>query len=307
LLSRTPFNEKVRKENVAMRHKYMLFAFILVLTAGVALAVEETKRAFSYDDYDAVLKDHVDDTGMVNYRQLKAKPARLDAFIADIGKLNTKSYDIWNNNEKVAFWLNTYNALTLKVIIDNYPIKSSFFRSRIYPKNSIRQIAGVWNKIKFNVLGQDLTLGHIEHEILRKKFNEPRIHMSMVCAAMGCPSLRNEPYIGKKLDKQLDDQGRKFLANPNKFSFDSNRRILYISPIFKWFNKDFVAAIPEGTNCAQYSEKEAAILGFVSKYLSQDHPCFSQSIKAVKIKYLKYDWSLNEQKIEDKKSKESRG
>jgi len=201
LLSRTVFIEKVGKENVAMQHKYMLFSCILVLTAGVVLAVEEKKRTFSYDEYDAILKDHVYDTGMVNYRRLKAKPGRLDAFIADISKLNTKSYGKWNDNEKIAFWLNVYNALTLKVIIDKYPIKSSFFRSRIYPKNSIRQIPGVWKKIKFNVMGQDLTLGHIEHKILRKKFDEPRIHMAMVCAAMGCPPLLNQSYTGQKLNE----------------------------------------------------------------------------------------------------------
>lgn len=109
-----------------MRHKYILFISLLVLTGHVVLAVEEGKQSFSYEDYAVILKDHVDDTGMVNYRKLKAKPDKLDAFIADISKLNMKSHEKWNDNEKIAFWLNAYNALTLKVIIDNYPIKSSF-------------------------------------------------------------------------------------------------------------------------------------------------------------------------------------
>lgn len=289
-----------------MRNSCRLFIFAVVLGVSTmscsgVLGVTN-KEGFNYDDYAAVLKSYVDDAGMVNYKKLKAHSEKLKTFITSMSQLDPNNYDKWGKNKKIAFWLNAYNAFTLKVIIDNYPIKPSFLKSWYYPKNSIRQIKGVWDKVRFNVMGMDLTLGHMEHEILRKKFDEPRIHMAMVCAAMGCPSLRNEPYIGKKLDEQLDDQGRKFLANPNKFSFDSNRRILHISPIFKWFNKDFVAAIPEGTKCAQYSEKEAAILEFVSKYLSQDHPCFSQSIKAVKIKYLKYDWSLNEQQVKAKQS-----
>ena len=285
-----------------MRCGYVLFACVLVLMVDVVPAEEERKQAFSYDDYAAVLKNHVDDAGMVNYKKLKANSERLEAFITAVSRLDPNSYGRWKGKEKIAFWLNAYNALTLKAVIDNYPIKSGFFRSMYYPKNSIRQIPGVWDKITFSVMGKDLTLEHIEHKILRKEFKEHRIHMAMVCAAMGCPSLRNEPYIGKKIDEQLDDQGGKFLANPNKFRFDSNSRILYISPIFKWFNKDFVAAIPEGTNCAQYGEKKVAIFEFVSKYLPQDHPCFSQSIKAVKIKYLDYDWSLNEQ--QNNKNKE---
>jgi len=289
-----------------MRNSCRLFILAVVLGVSTMSCSDvlgvTNKEGFNYDDYAAVLKSYVDDAGMVNYKKLKAHSEKLKTFITSMNQLDPNNYDKWGKNKKIAFWLNAYNAFTLKVIIDNYPIKPSFFKSMYYPKNSIRQIKGVWDKVRFNVMGKYLTLGHIEHEILRKKFDEPRIHMALVCAAMGCPSLRNEPYIGKKLDEQLDDQGRKFLANPNKFSFDSNRRILYISPIFKWFNKDFVAAIPGGTKCAQYSEKEAAILEFVSKYLSQDHPCFSQSIKAVKIKYLKYDWSLNEQQVKAKQS-----
>ena len=109
----------------------------------------------------------------------------------------------------------------------------------------------------------------------------------MVCAAMGCPPLRNEPYTGKKLDQQLDDQSRKFLANPTKLRFDSKKRVLHISPIFKWFGGDFVKA---------KTKKDAAVLEFVSNYLDKDHAFFDPSKKAIRIKYLDYDWSLNEQR-----------
>jgi hypothetical protein len=267
-----------------------------VLITNVILAVEQDKQRFSYDDYAATLKSYVNNEGMVNYRKLKAQSQKLESFIAFMDKLDLNSYSKYDDKEKIAFWLNAYNAFTLKAIIDNYPIKPNFFKSMYYPKNSIRQIPGVWDKTTFKVMGKDYTLKHIEHKILRKEFKEPRIHVAMVCAAMGCPPLRNEPYIGKKLDQQLDDQSRKFLANPQKFRFDSKKRVLHISPIFKWFGDDFVKTTTKKKPFIQYSNKEAAILEFVSSYLDKDYAFFDPSKEAMRIKYLDYDWSLNEQR-----------
>jgi len=113
---------------------------------------------------------------------------------------------------------------------------------------------------------------------------------------MGCPPLRNEPYTGKKLDHQLDDQSRKFLADPTKFRFDSQKRVLHISPIFKLFGDDFVKTKAEKKPFIQYSNKEAAILKFVNQYLDKDHAFFKPSKRLERIKYLDYDWSLNEQR-----------
>jgi hypothetical protein len=278
----------------------------LVLTAAGVLAVEETKRVFSYDDYAAVLKDHVDDNGMVNYKKLKATPQKLNALITAMSKVDQKSYERWNKEEKIALWINAYNALTLKAIVDNYPIKSSFFRSRIYPKNSIRQIPGVWSKIKFNVMGQDLTLGHIEHEILRKKFNEPRIHTAMVCAAMGCPPLLNKPYIAQRLNEQLDERTRRFITNPTKFRIDRNTGVVYLSPIFKWFKGDFVNKYALDKNISKHGKEVSSVLNFIAGHLEKPDRDYLLAGN-FKIKYLKYDWSLNEQQIKGKKSKESKG
>jgi hypothetical protein len=280
--------------------KHIILATVAVTLSNFlplqSLADDNQSRSFDYSDYTLVLNKYVNEQGIVNYKKLKGNPAKLNSFVAGLVKLDPNSYDGWTEKEKIAFWLNAYNAFTLKSIIDNYPIKPDFFKSMYYPKNSIRQIPGVWNKITFTVMSKDYTLEHIEHKILRKEFKEPRIHMAMVCAAMGCPPLRNEPYIGKRLDEQLDDQSRKFLANSEKFRFDSKKREFHISPIFKWFGDDFVKAKAKKKPFIQYSNKEAAILEFVSKYLAEDHAFFDPSKRAVRIKYLDYDWSLNEQR-----------
>ena len=171
-----------------MRREYILLTFLLVFTGGMIVAAEQKKKDFSYADFDEVLKKYVDGAGMVNYKKLKAEPQRLEDFLTAMSKLDPNGCSKWNDREKIAFWLNAYNAFTLKAIIDNYPIKPDFFKSMYYPRNSIRQISGVWDKMTFKVMAKDYTLEHIEHKILRKEFDEPRIHKAMVCAAMGCPN-----------------------------------------------------------------------------------------------------------------------
>ncbi len=280
------------------RKAVLLIAAPALLAGSVGLAVEKERNSeFNYAGYAALLKTYVNDRGMVNYKDLKASRSQLDAFVATLGKLQPNTYERWNQKDKIAFWLNAYNALTLQTIIDHYPIKSSFIKSLTWPKNSIRQIDGAWNKIKFDVMGQKLTLEHIEHKILRTEFAEPRIHMALVCAAMGCPPLRNEPYIAAKLDEQLDDQTRKFLSNPAKFRLDTDKAILHLSPIFKWFANDFAKSYPQHTRYRGHKGPNAAVIWFIDQYLSKEATLLrSVDSRTYKVRHLDYDWSLNEQK-----------
>jgi hypothetical protein len=275
-----------------------LGAALLAALAGVALPIsaqEQDSSAFDYADYAAVLKTYVDDKGMVDYRGLKASPEKLIGYVEAMSRLPRSRYEGWSDDAKIAFWLNAYNGLTLKAIIDNYPIKSSFFKSAVYPKNSIRQIGGVWDKLKFPVMGQKLTLEHIEHKILRVQFNEPRIHMALVCAAMGCPTLRNEPYAPGRLDEQLDDQTRDFLGNRSKFRIDRGRKRVYLSAIFKWFGKDFVKTYGPSRNLGRHDKTKSSALSFVAGYLDESDKSYVTAGN-YRVAYLDYDWSLNEQK-----------
>jgi uncharacterized membrane protein YdjX (TVP38/TMEM64 family) len=192
------------------------------------------------------------------------------------------------------FLINAYNALTLEAIISNYPIKSSLTASLLYSQNSIRQIPGVWDRLYFLVMGREMTLNHIEHEILRKHFDEPRIHLALVCAAMGCPPLRNDPYDSEWLDEQLDDQARRFLSNPLKFRIDRDKRVVYLSSIFKWYGEDFVKSFGQDGGSSKHSPAEQAVLNHIGRYLNADDRGFLVA-GSYDIKYLDYDWSLNEQ------------
>jgi hypothetical protein len=268
---------------------------LLSIAAASAPAQDEATadRSFHYDDYGAVLNEFVDDGGLVDYAALKDGRERLNAYTGALAKLDRTAYEVWNEKEKIAFWINAYNGLTLILIIDHYPIKSSRLRSVVFPKNSIMQIPGRWKKITFEVMGEPITLDAIEHKVLRARFDEPRIHVALVCAALSCPELRNEPFVAERLDEQLDDQAQKFLANDRKFVIDREAGVVRLSAIFDWFAEDFVGHYGTGDPAGRRSEKTQAVINFVSEYVSDADGEYLAS-GDYRIKYLDYDWTLNE-------------
>ncbi|AOX02402.1 hypothetical protein BJP34_25810 [Moorena producens PAL-8-15-08-1] len=236
----------------------------------------------NYDDYATVLKTHVNNKALVNYQELHKNPEQLETFNASLGAVDPSTYESWNEAEKIAFLINAYNSFTLESIIDQNPLKKS-----------IRDIKGVWKGRQFNIAGESKTLDNIEHKTLRTQFNEPRIHMALVCAAISCPPLRNEPYTGEKLDQQLDDQTQKFLVSPHGFRIDRQKRTVYLSSIFKWFGEDWKETYGVDDKFTG-NANQRAVLNFISDYLSpEDQEYLEQG--NYKIKYLNYDWSLNKQ------------
>lgn len=252
-------------------------------------------EGFSYRYFTTVLNKYVNDKGMVDYNGLKANREGLDRFAEQIAEIPSTVYHTWKDREKIAFWTNAYNAFTLKLIIDNYPIKSSFAASLRFPKNSIRQIPGHWDKVKFSIMGKEMTLTDIEHNTLRKDFNEPRIHMALVCAAMGCPPLLNEPYTAEKLYEQFADRTKALLADPQKFRIDRKKKRVFLSPIFTWFEDDFIKTYGTDEKFKEFSKGKRAVLNFISPFLSDTDRTFLVETEKFSIKYLDYDWSLNEQ------------
>ena len=257
--------------------------------------VSADSGGFSYEPYAVALARFVNKRGLVDYPGLKSRSGDLDAFAVSLSSLKPEVLNSWSDQEKIAFWINAYNALTLEVILHNYPIKSSVVRSLVYPKNSIRQIPAVWDNFRFVVAGREMSLNEIEHATLRAKFHEPRIHVALVCAAMSCPPLRNEPYIADKLDSQLDDQARVFLRSPRGFRIDRDKNKIYLSAIFKWFGEDFLGSYGTSDLIAGKSASERAVLNFVGRYVNdsdRDFPLHG----TYQVEYLDYDWSLNERK-----------
>jgi hypothetical protein len=249
----------------------------LVLPASSpASAAEKAPDAAAYT---RVLERFVTAEGGVRYAALKADAVDLDRYLESLASFDAARLEAEPQADRIAFWINAYNAITLKTIIDNYPIEGSGLSALRHPASSIRRISGAWSRRSWTVLGTRTSLDDIEHRTLRKRFAEPRIHMALVCAAVGCPPLRREPYDGARLDEQLDDQTRRYLASPAGLQLDPGRRRVAVSAIFKWFGEDFEAA------------------GGVRAFLAHHAPRAARVTLAdpgAKIRYLDYDWSLNE-------------
>lgn len=279
--------------------RFLKFFAFAIFIAGVCFA-ETSEGEFDYSDYRKVLRDNVDELGRVNYRKLKALHHDLDNFLESIAELQYEVYEKWNDDEKIAFWINCYNAITLKAVIDHYPIKSSWLTVFRYRKKSVRHITGMWNKLKFPVLGKEMTLDNIEHDVLRKNFKEARIHMSLVCAARGCPQLRNEPYTGIMLDSQLNDQSDKFVNNWWKVQVIPDKKLVRLSAIFKWYSNDFLdkyrLASTANTDLGHFKQDRIAVLNFISQYLNKAEAEYILSGK-YRVEFIMYDWTINEKPV----------
>lgn len=269
----------------------VLFIGFLFLWTSTALSEDDF---YDTTPYARLLKKFVNDKGRVSYKALQAHPEDLEQFLENLARTLPDRLEQASEEEQVAFWLNAYNAFTLKAILDHYPIRASFLKSLFYPKNSIRQIPGVWDKIRFPAARRDWTLDTIEHGILRKRFHEPRIHVALVCAAKGCPPLRQEPYRGFDLEQQLDDQVVRFLSDREKFRIDRKQSTIYLSSIFKWFGKDFVENYRPENGLEKFDEPIRAAVNFIQRYLDPEDRAYLLH-DYYKIQFVDYDWSLNEQ------------
>ena len=229
---------------------------------------KEPAKADLHADYDKLLGETVKD-GRVDYAALKKRVKRLDAYLAALDEARPR----WMaRSARVAFWINAYNAFTLRLIVRSYPgIKS------------IRDLEEPWKQRVWKAAGRTWSLDQIEHEVLRKEFEEPRIHFALVCAAKSCPPLSSRAYRGATLDAQLDAVGREFLGDP-KTGFrrvEGDKPAVLLSRIFEWYGKDF--------------EKSGLdLLTALAPFLTEQDRAFVKKHRArLAIRWLDYDWSLN--------------
>jgi hypothetical protein len=271
--------------------------FILVIFGSMIahLPGQTAGYEFTHQSYDSLLHKYVNDQGLVNYRDIKSNPDLLQEYLRQLTRLDASEFESWNKHQKMAFWINAYNAITIAGILENYPIEYGNLISRArFPKNSIRQIGGFWDKVFIQVMNQDITLNEIEHEILRKKYQDPRIHAVLVCAAIGCPLLENRAFYPETLDARLDEANRDFINNPDKVKLDKKNNVLYLSSIMDWYKEDYPAISGDDELLQHYSQEIRGVIEFVIKYISNDKKEFILA-NYPKIKFLDYDWILNEQ------------
>ena len=262
------------------RHPARTIAILgLAWVAMIARPTEVSAQApFDHGAFDALLHAHVKN-GMVDYDAFAAAPA----FAAYLGRLAAFDPSALSPSDQIAFWIDAYNAYTIQLV------------NAHHERESIRNINksfgfirghGPWREKLAVVGGKAYGLDEIEQDILRKRFREPRIHFALVCAAMGCPPLRSEAYVGSRLDAQLDDQARTFiLQSPTKNRVDVAAKTVYLSPIFVEFN-DYIN---------DFGGSEATVGKFIAHYYPAGAERDLLTSGQFRVERTPYDWTLNSQ------------
>lgn len=222
----------------------------------------------SHEIWSELLGKYVNEQGKVNYKGFQQDSTKLNEYLTLLSK-NPPNSKNWTENERLAYWINAYNAFTIQIVARHYPVASI---RDISQGLNIPFVSTTWD-IKFIQIGDErIDLNNIEHSVIRERFAEPRIHFALVCAASSCPFLRYEAFTGDSLDAQLTDQAQRFINNSqrNKISPDA----VMLSKIFKWYKGDFT--------------RNQSLIDYVNKYAN------TKINKEAAIDFLEYDWSLNE-------------
>lgn len=283
-----------------MRH-YTLIAIAMIVflfTGAIAQPPDAASGELPFpgllwNRLDHLLEQRVRD-GLVDYQGLNQDGLFRDAWDC-LTSVELDELESWPRDEQLAFWINAYNLATLKLIADHYPIKGRFPLSLIFPNNSILMIPGRWEGNWFPIAGAERTLDAIEHEILRKQFDEPRIHFAIVCASLGCPVLRNEAFRGARLDAQLEEQARTYFARSSGLQVEQKGRKskVKLTKILKWFGADFAALDPDPAVLEVQSGDHRHLLAVIARWLPADATSLLRT-QPVKVSWIGYDWELNE-------------
>jgi Protein of unknown function, DUF547 len=268
--------------------------FLTLLLAVLPLTA--TAQSFDHDHkpWAALLKKHVvlldgGKASQMRYAGLAQDRAALKNYLDSLSKVSAQEFAGWTKPQQMAFLINAYNAFTAEKILTRYPnIKSIWDFGKIF--------GNPFKDKFFTLFGREFTLDMIEHETLRKPgaYNEPRVHFAANCASVGCPMLREEPYVAERLDAQLEEQTRRFLADRSRNRYNATDNTLEVSEIFKWFSEDWTSGYrgfdnkgPAMQSREQFFAKYAALLA--------DQPAQQQVIAERKatIRHLDYDWTLN--------------
>ncbi|RZP17617.1 MAG: DUF547 domain-containing protein [Flavobacteriales bacterium] len=240
-----------------MKKLVVILVVLFLSKKNFAMEVTSYVTIVNHTTWNQLLKKHVSDQGKVDYLGFKKDLTELNAYLDWLS--NSKPSETWSKDQLMAFWINAYNALTIKLIVDRYPI------------SSIKDIYSPWNIKVITIANKKLSLNNIEHDILRK-MGDPRIHFGIVCASISCPKLQNEAFNTQNTNRLLNKASKEFLADSTKNELTTDA--VELSKIFKWFAKDF--------------KQEGSLIYFLNKFAD------IRIASDATISFKDYNWGLNE-------------
>lgn len=267
-----------------MHHRRHFITLLAAAAIAPLSAHAQTTFDHNHTAWDALLKKHVrwlpdGKQSRANYKGFAADRAALKAVLDGLSAVPKTTFDGWSRPQQMAFLINAYNAFTVELILTRYPDLKSI-------KELGSFVQSPWKKKFFTLLGEERHLDWIEHEQLRPRYNEPRVHAAVNCASIGCPALRDEAFTAPKLEAQLEDGMRRFMGDRTRNRVKGNQ--IEVSSIFKWFKEDF----EQGHGGFKQVED---VFATYAELLS-DQPSEQAALKAksLGVRHLDYDWSLND-------------
>jgi hypothetical protein len=272
-----------------MRRAIPVFLAVVLCTGGLLAAQSAEPVPPFHRPLDQLLDVNVRD-GLVYYRALRGERGRLDRYVASLN-VTPATLQNWSREEKIAFWLNAYNAIVLQTVINRYPLQG---RAAGYPASSIRQIPGAFDQVKHRVAGRSLTLDDIEKTVL-PEFADPRLYLALGRGAVGSGRLRSEAYTAPRLNGQLAAVQSDFVNDQSMIQIDRLNGKVSVTPIISWREAEFVKAYDKGAQgpYAQRSPIERAVIAFVSPHLLRLEREFVEK-NAFQMTFHEFDWRLND-------------
>ena len=268
----------------------LLVALTILGTAPFLPAVQDDKPIDAlHRPFDQILDIQVRD-GLVYYRALRGERGKLDRYAASLD-VPAATYEGWPREQKIAFWLNAYNAFVLQTVLDRYPING---KAATYPASSIRQISGAFERLPHRAAGRTVTLDEIEKTIL-PAFKDPRVYLALGRGAVGSGRLRSEAYTSARLSAQLDAVQSEFVTERRMLTIDRSGNTMTVTPILSWHDAEFISAYDKGATgpYAERSPIERAIIAFVAPHLLPLEREFVTQ-NQFRVTYHPFDWRLND-------------
>lgn len=268
----------------------VLFVAMLALAASPWAQPAPSSAEPLHKPFDELLDLYVRD-GLVYYNALKSDRAKLDRYLRTIDGTAVSDYATWTPEKQLAFWINAYNAFVLRLVVDNYPIRGA---ASPYPRGSIRQVSGAFERQTFRAAGRTLTLDAIEKDVLTP-FGDPRVFLALGRGALGGGRLRSEAFNGTRLDQQLTDVAAEAVDRKELVKLDQAAGVFSISPIFSWREPSFIAAFSDKAPAvyASRSPLERAVLALVAPYLLLTERDYLEQ-NSFKVQFQEFDWRLND-------------